>query len=138
MAQKKTKQQAKTSPAAKKKTASPKAAKQTAAAKKASPPKIRTEYDTRIPGTTITAIVSLILFVLFLVICINPDGVILRAINNLLNGLIGRAGFYFSVPALLYLFIINTFGRKSAVTMRSVCTICELLPPMRSVRPTLP
>ena len=123
MAQKKTKQQAKTSPAAKKKTASPKAAKQTAAAKKASPPKIRTEYDTRIPGTTITAIVSLILFVLFLVICINPDGVILRAINNLLNGLIGRAGFYFSVPALLYLFIINTFGRKSAVTMRSVCTI---------------
>ena len=86
-------------------------------------PKVRTEYERGIPASTIVAIVSFILFVLFLVICIKPEGMILKAINDLLTGLIGLAGFYFSVPALLYLFIINTFGRKNAVTMRSICTV---------------
>lgn len=86
-------------------------------------PKVHTEYEGGIPASTVVAIVSLILFVLFLVICIKPEGMILKAINNLLTGLIGLAGFYFSVPALLYLFIINTFGRKNAVTMRSICTV---------------
>ncbi len=93
--------------------------------KKSSPqsPKVRTEYEGGIPASTIVAIVSFVLFVLFLVICIKPEGMILKAINDLLTGLIGLAGFYFSVPALLYLFIINTFGRKNAVTMRSICTV---------------
>ena len=86
-------------------------------------PKIRTEYENTIPATTITAIICFVLFVLFLVICIKPDGKILLAIRDLFAGLIGRAGFYFSVPALLYLFLINTFGRKTRVVMRSVCTI---------------
>ena len=86
-------------------------------------PKIRTEYENTIPATTITAIICFVLFVLFLVICIKPDGKILLAIRDLFAGLIGRAGFYFSVPALLYLFLINTFGRKTRVVMRSICTI---------------
>ncbi len=86
-------------------------------------PKVRTEYEGGIPASTIVAIVSFILFVLFLVICIKPEGMVLKAINDLLTGLIGLAGFYFSVPALLYLFIINTFGRRNAVTMRSICTV---------------
>ena len=127
MAKKKTKQ---TGKAAAKTTSNkkPAASKSSKAAEKTTKagsksPKVRTEYDNRIPLTTVTAIVSFILFVLFLVICINPDGLLLEAINNLLTGLIGKAGFYFSVPALLYLFIVNTFGRKNAVTMRSVCTI---------------
>ncbi len=86
-------------------------------------PKVRTEYEGGIPASTIVAIVSFILFVLFLVICIKPEGMVLKAINDLLTGLIGLAGFYFSVPALLYLFIINTFGRRNAVAMRSICTV---------------
>ena len=86
-------------------------------------PKIRTEYENTIPATTITAIICFILFVLFLVICIKPDGKILLAIRDLFAGLIGRIGFYFSVPALFYLFLINTFGRKTRVVMRSICTI---------------
>ena len=119
MANKKTKQTGKAAETKKKSSS-----KTTKAEKKsAKAPKVRTEYDNRIPFSTVMAIVSFILFVLFLVICINPDGLLLRAINNLLTGLIGKAGFYFSVPALLYLFVINTFGRKTAVTMRSICTI---------------
>ena len=54
----------------------------------------------------IAALVSAALFVLFLVISINPDGILLRAIQSFLLGMIGQAGFYFSIPALLYLFII--------------------------------
>ena len=38
-------------------------------------------------------------------------------------GLLGQAGFYFSIPAFLYLFLIHTFGRKTRVTLRSICTI---------------
>ncbi|MGM9603580.1 MAG: DNA translocase FtsK [Faecousia sp.] len=127
MAKKKTKQTGKVaaSSAANKKTAASKGSKTAAKNSKAASksPKVRTEYDDRIPLTTVTAIISFVLFVLFLVICINPDGLLLKAINNLLTGLIGKAGFYFSVPALLYLFIVNTFGRKNAAAMRSVCTI---------------
>ena len=126
MAKKKTKQQSKTAGAASKKTAAPSKSKR-AASKSTKNPKVKTEYENRIPAATVTAIVSLILFVLFLVICINPDGVVLKAIGNLLTGLIGRAGFYFSVPALLYLFIVNTFGRKSAVVMRSICTVAFVI-----------
>ncbi len=125
MAKKKTSQQSKAASAASKKKATAKKTK--APEKKQKAPKVRTEYDERIPATTVTAIVSLILFVLFLVTCIKPDGLVLRAINNLLTGLIGKAAFYFSVPALLYLFIINVFGRRTAVTMRSVCTVLFVL-----------
>ncbi len=123
MAKKKTKQTQKTVDSTAKKKSAVKGSKGAAKNTKSNSPKVRTEYDNRIPMTTVTAIVSFILFALFLVICINPEGLILRAINDLLTGLIGKAGFYFSVPALLYLFIINTFGRKTAVTMRSVCTV---------------
>ncbi|MCI6957179.1 MAG: DNA translocase FtsK [Clostridiales bacterium] len=71
----------------------------------------------------IAALVSAALFVLFLVISINPDGILLRAIQSFLLGMIGQAGFYFSIPALLYLFVIHTFGRKTNVTMRSICVL---------------
>ena len=123
MATKKTKQTEKAADTTAKKKSTVKETKAAQKSAKAKSPKVRTEYDNRIPLTTVTAIVSFILFVLFLVICINPEGLLLKAINNLLTGLIGKAGFYFSVPALLYLFIINTFGRKTTVTMRSVCTV---------------
>lgn len=129
MAKKKTKQQSKASGAASKKKASP--AKNSRPASKSSKatktPKVKTEYESGIPAATVTAIVSLLLFILFLVICVNPDGVVLKAIGNLLTGLVGRAGFYFSVPALLYLFIINAFARRSNVTMRSICTVAFVL-----------
>ena len=129
MAKKKTKQQSKASGAASKKKASPAKTSRPASksSKAAKTPKVKTEYESGIPAATVTAIVSLLLFILFLVICVNPDGVVLKAIGNLLTGLVGRAGFYFSVPALLYLFIINAFARRSKVTMRSICTVAFVL-----------
>ncbi|MBP1575916.1 MAG: hypothetical protein J6A68_00135 [Oscillospiraceae bacterium] len=44
-------------------------------------------------------------------------------VKSVVLGLIGQAGFYFAIPGLLYLFFINTFGRKTAVRMRSFCII---------------
>lgn len=126
MAKKKTAPPSKASIAAAKKKSAPKKSTKPSGAQKSSA-KVKTEYDEKIPATTITAIVCFILFFLFLVICIKPEGVILTAIGKLLNGLIGKAGFYFSVPALLYVFIINTFGRKKSVVMRSCCTAAFVL-----------
>ena len=106
----------------KSKQPSPKAAaKKSAKAEKKA--KVKTEYDTPIPNSALIALISLGLFVLFLVIAINPDGALLKVVQSVLMGLIGQAGFYFSIPALLYLFMVHTFGRKTNVTMRSICTL---------------
>ena len=79
------------------------------------------------PFSVIAAIVSAALFFLLVVLCVNPEGALLRFVKSLLLGLFGQAGFYFAIPACLYLFIINTFSRRSAVKMRSFCVISFVL-----------
>ena len=86
-------------------------------------PDVRTEYENPIPSTVVTAIISFLLFVLFIVISINPEGALLMLVRSVVLGLIGQAGFYFAIPGLFYLFFINVFGRKKAVRMRSFCTV---------------
>ena len=81
------------------------------------------QYENPIPSTFVTAFVSIALFVLFLVIAINPDGALLKFVQSIVLGLIGQAGFYFAIPGFLYLAFINTFARKSAVRMRSICVV---------------
>lgn len=89
--------------------------------------RVSTEYEHKIPARAVIACISIALFILFLVISINPDGALLKVIQSVVLGLIGRGGFYISIPALLYLFIIQTFGRKSGATMRSVCLLLFIL-----------
>ena len=81
------------------------------------------EQDNPIPSSFVTALVSLGLFILFLVIAVNPDGALLKFVQFIILGLIGQGGFYFSIPALLYLFVLNTFLRKKGARMRSVCVV---------------
>ena len=85
--------------------------------------RVSSEYERKLPVGTIVACVSLFLFILFLVISINPEGALLRVIQSVVLGLIGKAGFYISIPGLLYIFIIQVFCRKTAVTMRSTCVL---------------
>jgi len=87
------------------------------------PPKVKTEYENPIPTSAVVSIMSFFLFILFLVISIQPEGALLLLIRSIVFGLFGQAGFYFSIPALLYIFFMNTFGRKKSVTMRGICTI---------------
>ncbi len=89
--------------------------------------RVSTEHESQIPARAIIACVSIALFILFLVISINPDGALLKVIQAVVLGLIGQGGFYISIPALLYLFVIQTFGRKGGATMRSVCLLLFIL-----------
>ena len=66
----------------------------------------------------ICAIVTLGLFVLFTVMAFNPQGVLLPFIWPILLGIFGKAAFYISVPALLWLFVILTLSRGRPVRMR--------------------
>ena len=105
---------------------SPKAAeKKSARAEKNA--RVKTEYDNPIPNYAIIALVCIILFVVLLLIAVTPDGALNQFVKSILMGLVGQAGFYFAIPALLYLFMVHVFGRKTAVGLRSVCTISFVL-----------
>lgn len=86
------------------------------------PKNIKTEYEPA-TGSTAVALISAVLFILFLVICINPEGKLLEFTKSLVLGLIGQVGFYFSIPAFAYMFFLHVFARNKAPQMRSVCTL---------------
>ena len=86
-------------------------------------PKVGTEYENPVSSGLVTALISFCLFVLFALICVKPEGALLMVVKSVVLGLVGRAGFYFLIPALLYMTFINLFGRKIAVRMRSVCAV---------------
>ena len=77
----------------------------------------------KLPARAVGAVVSILLFVVFLVIAIKPDGALLKVFQSVLLGTIGKVGFYFAIPALLYLFIIFAFSGKQPVRMRVVCLV---------------
>ena len=82
---------------------------------------------TKVPGRWIGAAVALGLFILFLVIGVKPEGALLQFLRSILLGTIGKAAFYFAIPALLYLFVIYAFSGKQPVKMRAICLIVFVL-----------
>ena len=98
------------------------------AANRKTPPKVQTEYDNPVlPTHAVVALVSAFLFILFVLICVKPEGALLMVVRSVVLGLVGPAGFYFLIPALLYMSAINLFGRKIAVRMRSFCSVAFAL-----------
>ncbi len=83
--------------------------------------------DSRIPSNIVIGFICLVLFVIFLITAVKPTGALLKVIASVMMGLIGRTGFYFSIPALLYLFIIHIFSSQTALKMRSICLISFVL-----------
>ena len=77
--------------------------------------------ERKIPVRVISSASLLGLFVLFLIIFFQPDGVVIRLLESFIHGMIGRAGFLVSIPALVYLFIIHAFSGGRPVKMRTVC-----------------
>jgi len=100
-------------------------AKDTEKAKK--PEKKAAQEQTALPVRLITSVVCASLFILFLVMFLNPDGALLKLLLGFVLGLIGQVAFYVSIPALLYLFVIQAFSGKRPVIMRSICMICFIL-----------
>ena len=80
-----------------------------------------------IPVRVLTSALCLILFVIFLVMFLNPEGVVVVFLMNILQGLIGKVSFYISIPALLYLFVIQAFSGKRPVLQRSICMVVFVL-----------
>ena len=74
-----------------------------------------------IPVRLITSTVIAALFVLFLVMFLNPDGALIKLIYSFIMGLFGNVAFYISIPALLWLFIIHAFSGKKPIIMRTIC-----------------
>ncbi len=97
------------------------AAKKPPAAKKN--PKVSTEYENPISNGITGGIVCMFLFVLFLLLLFKTDGALLMVTRSVVLGLIGEAGLLFFTPVFLYVGIINLFGRKTAVRMRSTCAV---------------
>ncbi len=85
--------------------------------------KVSTPKVQEIPVRLISSVTFLVLFVIFLVILILPEGVLTNLVSDLIRGLIGQAGFVVAIPVLLYLFIIHAFSGNKPVRMRTVCLI---------------
>ena len=83
--------------------------------------------ESRIPVRVVFALVSLGLFIFFLIMGINPEGALPEVFHAVINGLIGKVGFYFSIPALLYLFLIIISSKGKPIKMRSICLISFVL-----------
>ena len=91
--------------------------------KVSAPPK----EEPMIPLRVKLAVVTLGLFVLFLVMGTKPEGAFLEVIRAVLFGLMGKAAFYTAIPALLYLFIIVVSSKGQPIKMRSICLISFVL-----------
>ena len=70
-------------------------------------PKVVTEYENPVSTSLVTALISFCLFLLFVLICVKPEGALLMVVRSVVLGLVGRAGFYFLIPALLYMLSIK-------------------------------
>jgi len=88
---------------------------------------ITTAEKTQIPPRLISSFVFLALFILFIVIAVEPEGLFIVWLDKLVHGLIGQAGFVFAIPVLLYLFIIHAFSGKKPVKMRTFSWICFVI-----------
>ena len=124
MAEKNTKSQAERAASAKKQN-KPAAAKNTSTKKTAAKP--AEQVQTQVPVRLITAVVCLVLFILFLVIFLKPEGAVTKLLQTFILGLVGKIAFYVAIPGLLYLFCIQAFSGKRPIKLRSICMICFIL-----------
>ena len=72
---------------------------------------VNTELAYQFPVNAVIAIITGFMFVFFLVTADNPDGALLQVVQSFMMGMLGKVGFYFTIPAMLYLFIIHTINR---------------------------
>ena len=88
---------------------------------------VKEKNGLQIPFRFVTSAICIALFIIFLVMMFNPNGALVKLAYDMILGLIGRAGFYIAIPALLYLFIIHAFSGKRPILMRSVCLVSFVL-----------
>ena len=120
MAEKKTVSQAKKAVSdAKHKNSGSTSKKSTSA--KTPPAPVYEEND--VPRRLVAALVVFCLFVVFLLMAVNPEGALLNTVRPLLLGLFGKVSFSFAIPALLYMFVILVSSGKEPVRSRCVSLV---------------
>ena len=124
MAEQKSKSQAEKAASAKKQNKSDKSSTDKKNGKSTGKPN---EEQFVVPVRLITSVICLALFILFLVIFLQPDGALVKLFQGFVLGLIGNVSFYVAIPALLYLFTIQAFSGKRPIVLRSICLICFVL-----------
>ena len=128
MASNKKKTQAeKTASAAKNKTSSKNTAKNTAKNTKNSTVENQSVAQNQLPVRLISSVVLLGLAVIFIVILFASEGALIKVVESVIHGLIGRTGFVLSIPVLLYLFFIHAFSGKRPIKLRTICLIVFVL-----------
>ena len=86
-------------------------------------PKVSTEYENPISSSITGGILCMFLFVLCVLILFRAEGALLLVTKSVVLGFLGEAGLLFFTPVFLYVSVINLFGRKTAVKMRSTCAM---------------
>ncbi len=80
------------------------------------------EEKNGLPVRVISSVIFAVLFLLLLIVCIQPEGAIFNELfYSLVRGLFGQAVFYVALPGLLLLFAIHAFSGKRPIKMRSIC-----------------
>ena len=83
----------------------------------------QTVTENKLPARLISSVIFLALSVLFAIILFSSEGALLKLMENVILGIIGRTAFIVSIPVLLYLFFIHAFSGKNPVKLRTVCLI---------------
>ena len=87
------------------------------------PPTVKTEYEAAVSHHFVTAVVCIFLCLLFAIMSFNSEGALLKVVKAAILGLIGQAAFYFSIPALFYLFLIHVFNKRKRLRLRTFCVL---------------
>ncbi len=100
--------------------------------KKAEPQKATPEKknERSIPPRVISAFILAGIFIFELVIVLTQDksgGVFVSWFGDFVQGLIGKIGFYVSIPTVLYMFLIHVSSGKRPVIARTICLICFVI-----------
>ena len=101
------------------------------------------KQESQVPVRLISSVVLLACFVLFAIILFACEGALLKFLEKLIHGLIGRISFIVSIPVLLYLFFIHAFSGKRPVAMRTVylfafVLLCGCISHLNDVPETFP
>ena len=83
--------------------------------------------DNGLPVRLISSVVLLGMAVLFAIVLFASEGALLKLLESIILGFIGRTGLVVSIPVLLYLFFIHAFSGKRPVKFRTVCLVIFIL-----------
>ena len=99
--------------------------------------------ESKIPVRLISSVVLLALAVLFTIVLFASEGALLKVLESIILGFIGRTGLVVSIPVFLYLFFIHAFSGKRPIKFRTVCLLififlCGCLSHLNDVPDQLP